>query len=70
MIYKDGSLTQAILNLRKYEFMRRGKYRFSSQQGKDAQSLILDEAVSLELVPVHQLHGKQLPDRLATHQLG
>lgn len=36
----------------------REKYRFSSQQSKDAQSLIVDEAVSLELMPIYQLHGK------------
>jgi hypothetical protein len=35
--------------------VKRG-YRFSSQEGKDAQSFILDETVSLQLMPIRQLH--------------
>lgn len=45
-------------------------YRLSCKQGKDPQPLFLDEAVRLQPVPVHQLHGEEVPNGLAAGQLG
>lgn len=45
---------------------QRGRtYRLPCKQCEDAQPLLLDEAVCLQPVPVHQLHGEEVAEGLA-----